>query len=94
MEDEQVTPMLPTYPAVLTNGRIEWSGEVPAGLGPRTRVRVTLLDPPQGTASDQGKCMAAALEVISARGGIATITDPLAWEREQRKDRELSGRES
>jgi hypothetical protein len=69
MEPEQVTPMLPTYPAILTNGRVEWSGEVPAGLGPRTRIHITLLDPPTTAAADQGKRMAAALEVLAARGG-------------------------
>ncbi len=30
--------------------------------------------------------MAAALEVLAARGGLATIPDPLVWEREQRED--------
>jgi hypothetical protein len=36
--------------------------------------------------------MAAALEAIARRGGLAAITDPLKWEREQREDRDLPGR--
>lgn len=35
----------------------------------------------------------AALSRIAARGGIAGISDPLAWQREQRADRPLPGRE-
>lgn len=36
----------------------------------------------------------AALDRIAARGGIAGISDPAAWQREQRADRPLPGRES
>lgn len=36
----------------------------------------------------------AALNRIASRGGIAGIADPMAWEREQRADRPLRGRES
>lgn len=35
----------------------------------------------------------AALDRIAARGGIAGIPDPMAWQREQRSDRPLPGRE-
>lgn len=35
----------------------------------------------------------AALDRIAARGGIAGIPDPIAWQREQRNDRPLPGRE-
>lgn len=35
----------------------------------------------------------AALDRIAARGGIAGISDPVAWQREQRTDRPLPGRE-
>lgn len=34
-----------------------------------------------------------ALRRIAARGGIRSIPDPVAWQREQRKDRPLPGRE-
>jgi hypothetical protein len=91
MELEKEQSMLPTYPAVLTDDRIEWTGEAPPGLGARVRVNITLLDPPSPTA-DQGARMAAALELIASRGGLTAITDPLAWEREQREDRALPGR--
>ena len=35
----------------------------------------------------------AALNRIASRGGIAGIEDPVAWQREQRADRPLPGRE-
>lgn len=35
----------------------------------------------------------AALDRIAARGGITGIPDPVAWQREQRNDRPLPGRE-
>lgn len=84
--------MLPTYPAVLSGDRIVWSGDAPPGLAVTgVPVHITLLTPPS-PAADRGRRMAAALEEVAARGGLASITDPLAWEREQRIDRELPGR--
>lgn len=34
-----------------------------------------------------------ALEQLAAMGGIQSIPDPVAWQKEQRKDRPLPGRE-
>ena len=84
--------MLPTYPAVLSGDRLVWSGDAPPGVAVvGVPVHVTLLTTPTLVA-DRGKEMAAALEGIAARGGLAGVADPLAWEREQRVDRELPGR--
>ncbi|MBA4068040.1 MAG: hypothetical protein C0501_30910 [Isosphaera sp.] len=84
--------MLPTYPAVLTDDRLEWSGETPPGLTGRVRVYVTLLDPPPTPHADRGNRAVAALERLAALGGLSSIPDPLAREREQREDRDLPGR--
>jgi len=35
----------------------------------------------------------AALQRLATRGGIRSIPDPVAWQREQRQDRVLPGRE-
>jgi hypothetical protein len=84
--------MLPTYPAVLSGDRIVWSGDSPPGLSAAgVPVHVTLLAPPSSPA-ERRKRMAAALEEIAARGGLPVVADPLAWEREQRADRDLPGR--
>jgi hypothetical protein len=84
--------MLPTYPAVLSGDRLVWSGDAPPVPAVGVPVHVTLLAPPTSSA-DRGKRMAAALEEVAARGGLTGIADPLAWEREQRTDRALPGRE-
>lgn len=84
--------MLPTYPAVLTGDRLQWTGDTPAGLtAVPVPVHVTLLAPPPAT-DDRANRMVAALAEIASRGGLAGITDPLAWEREQRADRAVPGR--
>jgi hypothetical protein len=84
--------MLPTYPAVLSGDRLVWSGDAPAGLAAApVPVHVTLLSQPAPSV-DRRKQMVTALEELAARGGLTGITDPLAWEREQRADRDLPGR--
>ena len=54
------------------------------------------LDAPSSAADDEQRRARglAALNRIAARGGIAGIDDPVAWQREQRADRPLPGRES
>jgi hypothetical protein len=42
--------------------------------------------------SRRGQRMAAALEQLAAIHALAEITDPAAWERENRQDRALPGR--
>jgi hypothetical protein len=37
--------------------------------------------------------MAAALQALAEAGGLSEIPDPLRWQREQRQDRALPGRE-
>jgi hypothetical protein len=84
--------MLPTYPAVLTGDRLQWTGDPPAGLTTvPVPVHVTLLAPAP-TVADRVKRMVAVLDEIASRGGLAGIADPLAWEREQRADRALPSR--
>ena len=85
--------MLPTYPAVLLDGHIEWSGDAPPGLNPdlSVEVLVTVLKPKPET-TDRGRRMVAALEKLIG-SELSKISDPVAWQREQRADRELPGRD-
>ena len=87
--------MLPTYQAILRANRIDWVAEAPAQLpdDAGVRVLVTLLDPPPPSPADQGKRMAAALEKIAALPPNDALADPSAWQKEQREDRPLPGRE-
>ncbi len=83
-----------SYAAVLRDGRIEWVGDPPPGLSPDqpVRVQVTLIDPSRSEAS--GARLAAILQRIADAGGLTSIPDPDAWDRERREDRPLPGRES
>jgi hypothetical protein len=92
--DGEVISMLPTYKAILRGDRIEWDDEVPEQVRSEQplAVYVTVLTQPAHADGDQGRRMAQALEQLAARGGTLSIADPVAWEREQRQDRELTGR--
>ena len=81
-----------TYQAVLRGNRLEWSGEVPDRLTEDrpVRVSVTILE----TSADQGQQMAAALEKLAHLKAASAIADRAAWEREQRAERRLPGRDS
>ena len=85
--------MSPTYPAVLRDNQLEWSGETPPGLTPDllVEVLVTVLKPKPET-TDRGRRMVAALEKLIG-SELSKIPDPVAWQREQRADRELPGRD-
>lgn len=85
--------MLPTYPAILRDGKLEWGADGP----PLTlsdapvAVHVTLLAvPPRPPGS--GAAMLAALEAAAAAGAADVFGDPVEWQRDQRIDRELPGR--
>lgn len=85
--------MLRTYRALLHGDRIEWI-ERPTIPPHAVPVHVTLLeDEIVEAAVGRGPAMAAALEALAGAGGLATIADPAGWQREQRQDRRLPGRE-
>jgi len=44
--------------------------------------------------AQRGKRIKAALETLAELGTFADITDPVEWQRQQRKDRPLPGREA
>ena len=83
-----------TYKAILTGDRVQWIGDAPATNG-AVRVEIELLEPRAADedASERGAAMAAALQRLADLGGIPEIPDPVEWQREQRKDRRLPGRE-
>jgi hypothetical protein len=90
--------MLPTYKAILRNDHLEWQGDRPEATasGTEVEVYVTVLGaaPAAASEAERGRKMREALERIAARGTLAAeIPDPVAWQREIRKDRPLLGRE-
>lgn len=85
--------MLPTYPAILRNGQLEWGQDGAPAISPNQPipVHVTLLSPASPSCGN-GPAMADALAAIAATGGFSGITDPVEWQRESRADRPLPGR--
>ena len=49
-----------------------------------------MVEPPP---SSRGARMAALLEEVASRGASVSIEDPVAWQRAEREDRPLPGRE-
>ena len=89
--------MLRTYRATLKGDRVEWSGEEPErALHDRAvPVYITLLEDTELSSDmpSQGQRMADALEKLAAINALAHIDDPVAWQREQRRERPLPGRQ-
>lgn len=86
--------MLRTYKALLRGNRIEWIDR-PTVSERAIPVYVTLLEEEAPVpAAARGLEMAQALETLAAEGGLSAISDPIAWQREQRRDRALPERES
>ncbi|PLS80331.1 MAG: hypothetical protein CYG59_08525 [Chloroflexi bacterium] len=90
--------MLSTYKAMLNGDRLEWSDEAPELVvdGQPVPVHVTILDESllQSQRHAGGQHMAAALERLATRGGLANMPDPVTWQREIRQDRNLPGQDS
>ena len=85
--------MLPTYKAILTKDRVQWQDEAPPSEQPSS-VMITFLDAiPSTPKESDGQKMAEALREIAARGGLSELGDPSEWQRQQRQDRPLPGRE-
>ena len=83
-----------TYRAILKGNRLEWTGSGPTNLDSEQPVEVTILDTPGDIdATTQGERMAKALERLASSNAFADIKDPVAWQREIRKDRPLPGRD-
>ena len=81
-----------TYEAIIEGDKVTWIGDRPAVAGrAHVRMKIELLsegDQPNGT-----KLARIAREAVEQYGGITSIPDPVAWQREIRQDRPLPGRE-
>jgi hypothetical protein len=93
--------MTRTYSALLRGDRLEWTGENPGIADSDRPIAVTVVvddsgetAPPAEDEAERWKKAVEALKRIAARGTLAAeIPDPVAWQREIRKDRPLLGRE-
>jgi hypothetical protein len=85
--------VLPTYPAILRDGTLDWGEAGPPPLPPgAVPVHVTLLVPPASATG--GPAMEAALAALAAAGGPSGCGDPGEWQREARAERVLPGRDA
>lgn len=79
------------YRAIVAGNRIDWIDPPPTTA--RVEVRVSLLPSRTATPSN-GATAVEALERLARLGGLSSIEDPSAWQREARGDRPLPGRPS
>ncbi len=86
--------MLEKYRATIHGDTIEWKDVIPDEVAADgvMEVYVTRVGEPANRVPNGLRAMAA-LERIAEKGGIQSIVDPVAWQREIRKDRPLPGRE-
>ena len=85
--------MVRTYKAILNGDRVEWI-DGPPETNERTPVHIIVPDktqrqPPQTEEKTAGEL----LQILADMDAFADITDPVAWQREQRKDRPLPYRD-
>ncbi len=86
--------MLHTFRAILKGNLLEWQEDVNRWLqGDRAiQVLVTLLsESPTATTQNRGQRMASVLEQLAQANAFAGV-DPVVWQQDIRRDRELPGR--
>ena len=75
------------YKAILHGDYIQWIDKPPERTHP-VQVHIILLEETGAEpARERGQVMAEALAVLANRGTFSAITDPVAWQREERHDR-------
>lgn len=73
-------------------GHIDLPEDCRAAFGRSARI-ILLLDEPPPDQDGRRARLRAAMDGLAASGAFADITDTAAWQREQRQDRPLPGRE-
>jgi hypothetical protein len=86
--------MLDTFKAILKGNQIEWIDDLPSleVQDQEVEVLITVLSEMKAHPewqTQRGERMAQCLEKIANTGGIQGITDPVAWQREIRKERSI-----
>lgn len=86
--------MLNAYPAILKGDRLVWTEKSPPDIenGGLT-VYVLVIPAEEKDIARRRKVLAEALEALAESGAFSEITDPVAWQREIRRDRSLPGRD-
>ena len=80
-------------PTLLHKDKIEWVEETPEIDGPVPTYIVVLDNLDVRHPDNNGAIMVAMFEILADKGTFDEIEDPVAWQREIRKDRPLPGRD-
>lgn len=83
-----------TYKAVLRGNRLEWRERIPERLAEDSPVEVQVTVLGEDAKAGRGQRMAEALEKLARLNALAGIPDAATWERDERRDRPLPGRDS
>lgn len=84
--------MLRTYKAILDGDQVQWIDIPPERTRP-VQVHITVLEEGEPKLPvEGGRVMSEALAALARRGTFSGITDPVAWQREQRRERGLPDR--
>ncbi len=79
--------------SVLLNDHVKWLDDAPELDGP-VQTYVVILDKAKPNyPENKGAIGTAMLEILADLGAFAEIEDPVAWQREQRKDRPMPFRD-
>lgn len=84
--------MKQVYRAILHGDRVEWLDSAPETDGP-VQVYVSIPEVKRSDDPDEIAPVSQYLQALADMGTFAEIEDPVAWQREIRKDRPLPGRE-
>ena len=85
--------MLESYEATVQGTHIEWGETRPLEVETNQPIQVTITVHNAEQPYTHGPAMAASLNRLAAMNAFSYIDDPVAWQREQREDRPLPGRE-
>ena len=80
-------------PTQLHKDKVEWLEETPTVDGPVPAYIVVLDNLDVHHPDNSGAIAVAMLEILADKGTFDEIEDPVAWQREIRKDRPLPGRD-
>ena len=78
---------------LLHSNSVEWLDEAPVTSEPGPAYIVVLNKPGMDHPENQGAVGVAMLEILADKGAFDEIEDPVAWQREIRKDRPLPFRD-
>lgn len=86
--------MLRTFEAILKGNSLEWSNDAPNQSDRPVKVYVTFLEENSSLNTDiRRQKIGEVLQKLSATNTLASVSNPVEWQRELRQDRQLPNRD-